>query len=275
MSAQTERTRFTMHHCERDSARSALAGELASRGWKVGGIKPDNSDLMTDYWDPSDWHGFALHPETRAVAWCVGYAWDGWISREDDDPELRQIAVETAQMIKRIESELSPHKRSRCNWVVAINGRLIATGIGLYTFDTQENRTDPRDQTDPYRGKYRGPARVVADKIDRALRDHSNGNRSRTSSHPSSDQLGEQTGAGLLDEGIAYTLNRSLIRDTHTEIRFDAKPTEDCRSALKSSGFRWSRRNLCWYGPTAQLPSYLMEHAPDRLLPIATPEGAD
>lgn len=37
-------------------------------GWKVYGYKPDNSDAMTDYWDPANWGGIA---EKNGYVLCV------------------------------------------------------------------------------------------------------------------------------------------------------------------------------------------------------------
>lgn len=47
-----------------------------------------------------------------------------------------------------------------------------------------------------------------------------------------------------------------------SEVRFDVKPPESVRDALKAAGFRWSGHNACWYGRTDRLPADL---------PAATP----
>ena len=40
-----------------------IATELSTRGWKIEGFKADKSDLMTDYWDPASWSGYAIKGE--------------------------------------------------------------------------------------------------------------------------------------------------------------------------------------------------------------------
>lgn len=40
-------------------AKVAIAIELAKRGWEIFGFKEDESDSMTDYWNPADWDGIA------------------------------------------------------------------------------------------------------------------------------------------------------------------------------------------------------------------------
>lgn len=49
-----------------------------------------------------------------------------------------------------------------------------------------------------------------------------------------------------------------IIRDgkrpEFSEVVFDSIPSEAIRDSLKNAGFRWSRRNRCWYGKTENLP---------------------
>lgn len=44
------------------------------------------------------------------------------------------------------------------------------------------------------------------------------------------------------------------LRPGYVEIRFQSKPDEAIRDALKAAGFRWARQNACWYGLAERLP---------------------
>ena len=52
----------------------------------------------------------------------------------------------------------------------------------------------------------------------------------------------------VMTNGATFKLQRSTHNPDHSEVRFDAKPDETIRDALKTRGFRWSRRSACWYG---------------------------
>ena len=48
-----------MNYYERREAKTNIAVELEKRGWTIYGWKADNSDLMTDYFEPATWYGLA------------------------------------------------------------------------------------------------------------------------------------------------------------------------------------------------------------------------
>jgi len=52
---------------------------------------------------------------------------------------------------------------------------------------------------------------------------------------------------------------RDGTRPGYVEIIFNEKPDEDKRNALKTSGFRWSRKNSLWYGKFSNLPAEYCE----------------
>jgi hypothetical protein len=54
-----------------------------------------------------------------------------------------------------------------------------------------------------------------------------------------------------------------------SEVRFDVKPPESVRDALKAAGFRWSGHNACWYGRTDRLPAFIAEP----VAPTSGPSG--
>ncbi|MFE4571318.1 methyltransferase [Paenibacillus chitinolyticus] len=48
-----------MYYGDKREAKVMIMGELVNRGWKIYGYKEDNSDSMTDYYDPASWDGIA------------------------------------------------------------------------------------------------------------------------------------------------------------------------------------------------------------------------
>ncbi len=55
-------------------------------------------------------------------------------------------------------------------------------------------------------------------------------------------------------DSVTDVIVRPGTRAGFSEVVFPDKPTADIRSALKAAGYRWSRRNACWYGKTDRLP---------------------
>lgn len=57
-----------------------------------------------------------------------------------------------------------------------------------------------------------------------------------------------------LAEGAAE-ITPSAVNPENVEVRFASKPGEEVRGALKAAGYKWLRREACWYGPRAALPA--------------------
>lgn len=47
------------NYYSKQSAKVAIMEVLIEKGWKIYGYKPDESDMMTDYWSPAHWDGVA------------------------------------------------------------------------------------------------------------------------------------------------------------------------------------------------------------------------
>lgn len=61
-----------LHWTDRRRAIANIGEALQERGWTLYGYHADNSDLMTDYYDPSSWKGVATHPDLPGFVVGVG-----------------------------------------------------------------------------------------------------------------------------------------------------------------------------------------------------------
>lgn len=85
-------------------------------GWELYGYKPDESDLMTDYYSPAHWGGIGVK---NGFVLCVkvgegNYKSDGIIPTHQGNP-------------------------SRCNWHIEKDGVIIEKGIGILKFSSIYN----------------------------------------------------------------------------------------------------------------------------------------
>jgi len=71
---------------------------------------------------------------------------------------------------------------------------------------------------------------------------------------------------------MQFTIRPSSTgKDGYVEVSFPGKPGLAVREELKRSQFRWSRWNLCWYGPKAKLPAkYRTEQVQE---PVSVPQS--
>lgn len=76
------------------SAKVAIAIELAKRGWKIYGFKEDESDMMTDYWSPARWDGIAEKDGYVAVFDCGEY-----MRNSRSGEEIKQYNYNTAEAV--------------------------------------------------------------------------------------------------------------------------------------------------------------------------------
>lgn len=66
-----------LHWTDRRRAQANIGEALQDQGWTLFGYHADNSDSMTDYYDPASWAGVATHPDFPGVV--VGVAVDGYV----------------------------------------------------------------------------------------------------------------------------------------------------------------------------------------------------
>jgi len=214
---------MTLHHCERYSARDALADELTTRGWTVHGRREDKSDIMTDYFQPADWHGGAAQLDVNGET--------VWATTDHLYVGIDRIPVPEAVVAAHKEWQRT---QRRDNWAVfTADGQLLAHGPGLYR----------RCEGTGTNGRSAEAARGVAERIDRAA---------RALKHAVTASAGDGAAANT---ACAPRVRPSRVRDGHVELVFPAKPSDTVRGTLKAAGFRWSGGNGCWYGPGAKLPA--------------------
>lgn len=152
---------------------------MGLEGWTVYGYHPDNSDAMTDYWDPASWGGVA---EKNGYILCVdvygaekpqeirsytyeNFSYDKAIA--DKIEKLKQMTVERGAseseaesakiMISRLQkkAESSQENKSkyvvegiipghlanppRCNWHIEKDGLIIEKGTGILKYAKVSN----------------------------------------------------------------------------------------------------------------------------------------
>lgn len=228
----------TLHHCERDSARVALFAELKARGWSCTHFKEDRSEIMTDYFDPADWQGWAEDPSGR------------WILITDySDVGAAREKGQLAELIRHASAAVFPLRNRRAN--VALFEKIaskdspgiletllfVAKAAGLYS-----------ENSDTYQERGKGAARKLTawaeKKIAEAIR---------------LDQLSREISSGAREPGLAageaiQIRPSSIGREGFSEILFARKPAEEIRSELKARGFRWAPKAGVWYGPSDSIP---------------------
>jgi hypothetical protein len=62
-----------MHYIEKMHAREELAFAFKKAGWEVSGLRPTESDGMTDYYSPGNWNGTATNPAFPDYAVVCGH----------------------------------------------------------------------------------------------------------------------------------------------------------------------------------------------------------
>lgn len=142
-------------------------------GWKVYGYHPDNSDAMTDYWDPAYWGGVAekngyilcvdvygsaketpvyeYTTETKAVnadkirklkamTMANGASAQEEYTAKKKIERLESAINEDAKEIRKIVDRIPAHMAhpKKCNWHIEKDGVYIAKGNGILQFDTEE-----------------------------------------------------------------------------------------------------------------------------------------
>lgn len=108
-----------------------------------------------------------------------------------------------------------PHK----TWHVEVDGQIVASGVGLkkaygHTYGDMEG------------------AHELAARIDCARHGRSSGDD------------GDDSVSAAEGNGVRLVHN---VAKNGLELYFTAKPSETVRASLKSRGWRWARRNACWY----------------------------
>ena len=143
-------------------------------GWKVYGYKPDQSDAMTDYWDPAYWDGIA---EKNGYILCVdvygasepkeireynysAFQFDASVTAKiaklsemtvergasEDEEKSAKLAI--ARLQKKAEESAENSKKyivtgmvpghmenpPRCNWHIEKDGKYIAKGNGILKY---------------------------------------------------------------------------------------------------------------------------------------------
>jgi hypothetical protein len=258
------------HWTDKTAGRAALAHALVARGWFLFGYSKDESDSMTDYYHPADWYGIATKAGTTVVCDIGSESERERVSqgtpvpvREDGPcsgckgggkalhswPASRVTDLLTGALVedhaavnvgdpcescegtgRRVEVRRHDYPNrwpkfqpnpARCNWHVERGGKVLASGVGVYACDS--------------RGEGAAKLARLVERIEGAA------GRGIAAPGPSCAPVGS----------VTVTPGK---REGYSEIRFPAPPIAALREELKAAGFRWNRREGCWWGPTGNLP---------------------
>lgn len=130
----------------------------------------------------------------------------------------------------------------RSKWHVEKDGRVIASGTGIYGAGS-------------WGDKGADTVSTVCDRIERACR-----------VAPASDRPADGRGDGAagvcvdaddVPAGADGVTVRPGTRPGFVEVVFPTRPADAVREALKGAGFRWARSSGCWYGRSDRLPAML------------------
>ena len=154
------------------NAKVVIAAELRKRGWQIFGYHEDNSDPMTDYYDPAYWDGIATKNGYIVNIDCPTYksGQEDYLQSNHSSEEtlnerdlkrlkaLREVrqdrgasAEEERSAIEKIaliEAKRRSNKKSickvyfptfqenpgRCSWHVEKDGKIVAKGTGIAKF---------------------------------------------------------------------------------------------------------------------------------------------
>ncbi|MBX0320142.1 hypothetical protein [Shouchella clausii] len=154
---------MTITYYDKQSVKVAMMGLLKQKGWKIYGYRPDESDMMTDYWSPARWKGIAekdgyillvdvygTHDSGRKITEKSYVADPSKIRklkalRDDPASTENEKASCDAQIARLKEKEEKGTKiieqypaftqgnPKRASWHVEKDGELIAKGTGVFS----------------------------------------------------------------------------------------------------------------------------------------------
>lgn len=194
----------------KERGKAALARALLERGWTIHGWREDNSDAMSDYYDPEHWEGIASKDDTVLVV-DFNYGFDG-------EQVVGGRIYATTHYLKSfgVAWQANPPRK---NWHLERQGHIIASGNGIGSIDGYDT------------GKA-ALKRVLAD-IEQAL------TRPVVAATADTDKP-----AATAD--LVVTVSRNAAKNG-IEIKFSSKPAESIIARLHAAGFRFSYQQSLWY----------------------------
>lgn len=263
------------HWVDKRAARAAIVHALMARPetWQVFGYKADQSDPMTDYYNPADWYeGAAIHKPTGMVLVVdryqgnttgtrdrVRYVPDpaspcldcqGTGKNDSKDIGRRNLAMRYGiapddcipchgrGLRDKPENYAEPFVRYQANpkgrsWHIERDGAIVASGVGVFSIAEKG-----MNQEKPL-------AEAFVAKIESTI-------ARLTGAKPVSSKTEPEPIAHVAaPPGVTIQTGKP----GNLEIRFTAKPSAEIRAELKWHGYRWHGGEGVWYGPEAKLPT--------------------
>jgi hypothetical protein len=270
-----------MHWTERRRAVTSIGEELRRRGWTLYGWKEDESDAMTDYYDPATWDG---------VAEKDGYVAVVDVSRSNSFVLSRSGGCQTQQ---RVPGDICPHcqgtGKEPDGWTfdrakaspVEFNRSWTQGGVALLPtvvsplmFDNDGDQKctqchsvghgwklepvtepwplfQPNPQNKNWHLEHSG--HLLASGVGLGPCADYDRRRAQAAVEQLVDRIEAATRAPAARTGndnhkghAGVTVRRNQTRNG-IEVVFSSKPDLEVRSALKGLGFRWSQNQGLWW----------------------------
>jgi hypothetical protein len=191
-----------MWYGDKREAKVMIMHELVKKGWKVYGYKEDQSDSMSDYYDPASWDGIA---EKNGYVLVVDNYNTYYSGKEIKKYNPNYVQVDNKQFkklqalandagategekaaalagIERLQAKYGKQERyivigkyptfsfgnpGKCSWHIEKDGQIIAKGTGVFTV----NDYDWQDKTRTPEQQKKEKLDALINRIEKALRD--------------------------------------------------------------------------------------------------------
>lgn len=122
-----------MYYGDKRSSLVVIANRLSKLGWNILGYKHDDSDGMTDYFDPASWEGIAEKNGYILVIDCESENSYTYKSGKPMSKYYYYNRTESEEINTSYYPIYMPNPKNR-NWHIERNGKIIGTGIGVFGY---------------------------------------------------------------------------------------------------------------------------------------------
>ncbi|GEN36588.1 hypothetical protein [Aneurinibacillus danicus] len=169
-----------MSYYDNQEAKVNLMHALVKNGWKVFGYKPDQSDMMVDYWSPAHWNGiaekdgFVLVVDNRTTS----YSGHKVVERNYKQSAINQDRIRAKQSESETIKEVYPtfqHGNPRgCNWHIEKDGAIVDKGTGIFSCYQANDRKKQEAIIEKFVSRFekaiRSAAELVAEEVKQVVK---------------------------------------------------------------------------------------------------------
>lgn len=162
---------MALTYYDKQEAKVAIMWELQAKGWKVYGYKPDQSDSMTDYFNPASWKGIAekngyvllvdiceydlqysgkqITKKTYTIDYNKLHRLESLMNDPASSENEKAVCRAKIEAMKQKEKEntviieqyptFKHANPKKCSWHIEKDGEIIAKGTGVFSvYDSNE-----------------------------------------------------------------------------------------------------------------------------------------